>query len=186
MGDKEIVDLYLSRDEEAIRKTEMKYGSYLMKIAVNILGDPEEAKEVVNETYLAAWNSIPDNRPVKLSTYLGKIIRRISIDAIRKRSSLKRKTSEYTVCLSEIEETFPGGVDPEENLKYSILNEKIHDFLSRLSSEDRDLFIGRYYYFDSLKDVASYCGMKETRAKSRLYRIRQELKDHLRKEGYEL
>ncbi|MBQ3569598.1 MAG: hypothetical protein IJA20_02870, partial [Methanocorpusculum sp.] len=102
MHDEKIVALYWERDESAIRVTEEKYGAYLMKIAYNILNDLEDSKESVNDTYLGAWNSMPPNKPSALSTYLAKITRRTSIDIFRKRSTEKRKVSEYSVSLDEL------------------------------------------------------------------------------------
>ena len=104
MEDEKIVSLYWSRDEAAIRETEAKYDRYLTKIAYNILYNREDSRESVNDTYLAAWNSIPPHRPGVLSVYLGKITRRISIDIFRKRNRLKRRDSEYAVSLAEIED----------------------------------------------------------------------------------
>ena len=93
MQDERIVELYWQRDESAIQETEQKYGSYLTKIAYNILSDLEDSKESVNDTYMKAWNSMPPHKPNILSTYLGKITRQVSIDILRKRNSLKRQAS---------------------------------------------------------------------------------------------
>lgn len=184
MEDSQIVGLYFSRDEGAIQETQKKYGPYLQKIAYNILQDLQDSQESVNDTYLAAWNSIPPHRPDVLSTYLGKITRRISIDIFRKRNRLKRRDSEYAVSLSELDETISGGATPEETLQAQQLGIAISDFLRQLPEQSRHVFVGRYYYCDSVKDVARYCGISEAKAKTLLYRIRCSLKEYLCKEGF--
>lgn len=113
MQDQQIVGLYWDRDEEAINQTQVKYGSYLSKISYNILADFEDSKECVNDTYLAAWNSMPTHRPAVLSTYLGKITRQIAIDVFRKKNSVKRYSSTYALSLSELSDAFSSGDVPK-------------------------------------------------------------------------
>ena len=125
MTDAQIVELYHARDEKAIRETQTKYQKYLMKIAFNVLHDPADSEESVNDTYLAAWNSMPPQRPAVLSAYLGKLTRRISIDLFRKKNRQKRKGSEYTVSLTELEECVSGGETPEEGLELKELADAI-------------------------------------------------------------
>ena len=112
MQDEKIVELYWQRDESAIEETQGKYGRYLGKIAYNILADLEDSQESVNDTYLAAWNSMPPQKPSVLATYLGKITRRISIDIFRRRHREKRQASEYALSLSELEDCVGGGPSP--------------------------------------------------------------------------
>ena len=186
MEDEKIVDLYWQRSESAIRETEIKYDRYLTKIAYNILADAEDSRESVNDTYLAAWNSMPPHRPGVLSTYLGKLTRRISIDCFRRRTRQKRGGSEYEVSLSELGDCVSGGNTTEEIINVKLLADAIGIFL-RLQSEDaRNAFIGRYYYLDSLKEVAAYCGMTESKCKTLLFRTRVALKEYLREEGFEV
>jgi RNA polymerase sigma-70 factor (ECF subfamily) len=184
MRDDEIVTLYWRRDERAIQETKNEYGRYLFKIANNILADLEDSRESVNDTYLAAWNSIPPQRPGVLSTYLGKLTRRISIDLFRKKNREKRRASEYALSLNELEEGIPGGSMPEDEVEVKLLAKSINDFLRMQPEEARNLFVGRYYFLDSLKDVARYCGMSESKAKSILFRTRCSLKTHLEQEGF--
>ena len=184
MRDDEIVTLYWQRDERAIKETKNEYGRYLFKIANNILADLEDSRESVNDTYLAAWNSIPPQRPSVLSTYLGKLTRRISIDLFRKKNREKRRASEYALSLNELEECIPGGSMPEDEVEVKLLAKSINDFLRMQPEEARNLFVGRYYFLDSLKDVARYCGMSESKAKSILFRTRCSLKTHLEQEGF--
>ena len=114
MKDEQIVNLYWDRNEDDIRQTQLKYGSYLYKVADNILANLEDSQECVNDTYLAAWNSMLTNRPNVLSTYLGKIIRQISIDVYRKKNRQKRYASQYAISLDELGDTFSDGTTPEQ------------------------------------------------------------------------
>ena len=184
MEDAQIVSLYWQREESAIRETETKYSRYLTKIAYNILSDMEDSRESVNDTYLAAWNSIPPHRPGVLSTYLAKLTRRISIDRFRYRTRDKRKGSEYEVSLSELSDCVSGGNTTEEAVNVKLLADAIGIFLRLQSEEARNVFIGRYYFLDSVKDVAAYCGMTESKCKTLLHRTRLALKDYLVKEGF--
>ena len=186
MEDNEIIALYWERNEAAIQQTEQKYGAYLSKVAYNILSDFEDSRECVNDTYLKAWNSMPTHRPSVLSTYLGKIVRQLSIDLFRKKNSAKRYASEYAVSLDELGDSFSGSSTPEQAYDAKLLDEAINRFLRTLPDDARNTFIGRYYFFDSLKDVARYCGMSESKCKSMLYRTRQSLKVWLQKEGFDL
>lgn len=186
MQDSQIVALYWQRDEAAIGATQEKYEQYLSKIAYNILSDWEDSRESVNDTYMAAWNSMPPHKPEVLSTYLGKLTRRISIDIFRKRSCLKRQASQYALSLSELEDCAAPGSSPEEAMQTQLLADAINRFLRTLSKDARNLFIGRYYFMDPLKEVAAYCGISESRAKSILYRTRCSLKAYLQKEEFDV
>ena len=186
MEDEKIVSLYWDRDETAIRETEIKYDRYLTKIAYNILADREDSQESVNDTYLAAWNSIPPHRPGVLSAYLAKLTRRISIDRFRYRTRDKRRESEYSVSLSELGDCVSGGNTTEEIVNVKLLADAIGIFLRLQSEEARNAFIGRYYFLDSVKEVAAYCGMSESKCKTLLHRTRLGLKDYLRKEGFDV
>lgn len=184
MQDEKIVKLYWERDEVALKETEAKYGKYLYKIAFGILADKSDSDESVNDTYLAAWNSIPPQKPSVLSTYLGKLTRRISIDIFRRKNSEKRKASQYALSLSELEDCIKDKISLEEDMENKDLAVAISVFLRTLSKESRALFVSRYYFCDSLKDAAHFVGVSESKAKSLLYRTRQSLKEHLLKEGY--
>ena len=184
MDDEQIVSLYWLRKESAIRETEKKYDHYLTKIAYNILSDYEDSRESVNDTYLAAWSSMPPHRPSVLSTYLSKLTRRISIDLLRYRNRGKRQQSQYTLSLEELGDCISGGSDPEEQYTQQELADAIAAYLRQCSAEARNAFICRYYYLDSIRDVAVSCGMTESKCKSLLHRTRQGLKEYLSKEGY--
>ena len=183
MEDSQIVSLYWQRQEEAIGQTEKKYGSYLTTIAYNILADWEDSRESVNDTYLAAWDSIPPHKPQVLSTYLGKLTRRISIDLFRKRTSEKRGGGEYILSLDELGRCI-GSNSIEEAIDMQALSNAIATFLRTVSPEVRNVFIGRYYYLDPVKKIAGYCGITESKAKILLHRTRQDLWKFLEKEGF--
>lgn len=185
MEDSEIVALYWARREAAIEHTAQKYGAYLEKIACNVLLDREDSRECVNDTYLRAWNSMPTQRPSVLATYLGRIVRGLAIDCYRRRTSAKRAPSTYALSLSELREVC-GGESPEDALEAKRLGETLNRFLRTLSPQARALFLGRYYYFDSLKEAAAYCAMGEAKAKSLLHRTRVKLRAYLEEEGYSL
>lgn len=186
MQDEKIVDLYWQRDESAIQETAQKYGRYLTKIAYNILSNQEDSEESVNDTYLNAWNSMPPHKPGILSTYLAKLTRRVSIDIFRRRTREKRQASEYAVSLSELSDCVTDGGTPEDALNVQLLAEAINTFLRGQSEEARNTFVGRYYFLDPLKEVAGYCGMSESKAKSMLYRTRRDLWNYLKEEGFDL
>lgn len=186
MTDERIVQLYWDRDEAAVAETQSKYGRYLTKIAYNILTDMEDSLESVNDTYMYAWKSMPPHRPSVLSSFLAKITRRVAIDILRRKSRDKRIPSEYTFSLAELEECIPDSKRVEQKIEAEEMGKVISAYLKTLSPEARHLFIGRYFYLDSLKDVAKYCGMSESKAKSMLYRTRCGLKSYLEQEGYHI
>lgn len=184
MLDEEIVALYHCRDESAITATEEKYHPYLMKIARNILTLREDCEESVNDTYLAAWNSMPPHKPSVLSTYLGKLTRRIAITRYRRNNRKKRQASQYELSLNELSEVADFSDSPETAAEAAELAGLLNTFVRALSEEERAVFIGRYYFLDPLREVADYCGMSESKAKSMLHRIRLRLKEYLEQEGF--
>ena len=184
MTDGEIVELYLARDEEALRHTSEKYGVRLRALAFGILEDMPEAEECENDTYLAAWNSIPPHEPRDyLFAYLARIARHLSLDRCRARSRAKRSahaeelTAELTDCL-------PAGGSPEEKLAAKELAGAISAWLRTLPQEKRRLFLRRYWYCDGVSALARDMGWGESRVKTALHRLRKELREHLKKEGY--
>ena len=185
MNDETIVELYWQRQERAITETQKKYGPYLHQIANNILQNREDSQESVNDTYLAAWNSIPPHRPQILQAYLVKLIRRIAIDCYRKRNRDKRKDDQYALSLDELSDCIPSN-STQEALDEKLLAEAIGQYLRTLPKMSRVAFVGRYYYLDSLREVAGYCHMTESKLKSLLFRLRKGLRDYLIKEGYNL
>lgn len=186
MEDEQIVALFWRRDQEAIVQSQRKYHPYLSKIACNILHDQEDSQEVVNDTYFKAWQSIPPQRPSKLSIYLGRLTRHGAIDRYRHHTSQKRQGDTYAMCLEELEECCATGQDPQQVLDGKLLAQAISRFLYTLKPQTRAMFLGRYYFLDSLKEVAQYCGVRESKAKSTLFRVRKALRAYLRQEGFDL
>ena len=186
MDDEMIVALYWERNESAIRETEIKYDRYLTKIAYNTLADMEDSKESVNDTYLKAWNSMPEHRPSVLSTYLGKITRQAAIDIYRKRNSQKRYGSEYALSLTELTECVPVADSPEKEWELYELGRTINAYLRTISQAACRVFVSRYYFMDSIREISLCFGMSESKVKSMLYRTRLGLKVHLEQEGFSL
>ena len=182
--DEQIVALYWERSEQAIAETEKKYDRYLEKIAHNILNNLEDSRESVNDTYLAAWDSMPPHKPGVLSAYLAKLTRRISIDRFRYRTRDKRAGSEYAISLSELSDCVSGGNSAEEIVNAKALADAIGVYLRLQSKQTQAAFLGRYYFLDPVKEIARYLGMSESKVKSLLYRTRLGLKEYLEKEGF--
>ena len=183
MEDGRIVELYWQRDESAISKTQQKYGNYLTKIAYNILADVEDSRESVNDTYLKAWYAMPPQKPCVLSTFLGRITRQISIDVYRKRNAKKRQSSEYALALDELYDCASPHGAPEKEIEARLLAKSIGEYLSTLSDEARNIFVCRYYFLDSVRDIAERLGAGESKIKSSLHRTRLGLRQYLEKEG---
>lgn len=181
--DEMIVELFWKRDEAALSETENKYRGYLSKIALNILSDLEDAREIVNETLFRAWNSIPPQRPDILKTYLGKLARQLSIDVYRREHRKKRISSELTVSLEELGDII---FETEQSCDLSLLGEAVDAYLKTVSKSARTAFVQRYYFADALKDIAKRQGVSESAVKSMLFRTRRGLKEYLEKEGFEI
>ncbi len=181
MEDQHIVELYWQRSEEAIAQTQCKYGSFCLGIAANLLGNGEDAKECVNETLFQAWNLIPPQRPEKLRPWLGRIVRNISISLWRKNHRQKRYNG-LDQALSELEDSIPSSVDIQREIEGAELGEQISRWLSRLSREERILFVRRYWYGVSLGALAEESGFPAKKLAQKMYRLRQSLKSFLEKE----
>lgn len=184
MDDNRIVELYWKRNEKAISETDNKYGSYLNRISYNILVNSEDAEECVNDTYHDAWNSMLPHRPSILSTFLGKITRRISIDRWRKYQAVKRGGGEITLALEELEDCISGNSDVEMEYERQELLELINRFLKTLPDTERRIFICRYWYLDSISDISKQFDFSQSKVSSMLYRTRGKLREQLVKEGY--
>ena len=178
LTDAEIIDLYFSRDEAALEHTAKNYGAYCTSVAMNILNDPPDAEECVNDTYLRAWNSIPPQRPTVLRLFLGKITRNLAIDKYRANKSRRR---EFEVALEEIAEFLPAKEEDDGNL-LTLLT----DFLSTLSDEERDLFVLRYYHGHSVARLAKAFRVRPNNLSARLYRTREKLRAYLTERRYPL
>ena len=181
MEDSKIVDLYWARNEAAISESDRKYGRMLNSLSYSLLSSREDAEECVNDTYIDAWNAMPDARPDYLGAFLSKIVRRISIDRFRKAHSEKRGgidnlTVELTECIPDREGM---GFDSDGDG----IREAINRFLYSCDREKRAMFILRYFYSKSIEEIALKVGAGESKVKTTLYRMRQELKEILEKEG---
>ena len=185
MQDNEIVDLYWARNENAISQTDIKYGRYCRRIALNIVASEEDSEECVNDTYMSAWDSMPEERPDLLAPFLAAIARNHALDLYRKAHSQKRGGGQIPLVLDEL--TDVAGTDSTEDaVDTSILASHINGFLAGLDRDQRIVFVRRYFYVDSLADIAKASSLSEPAVKSLLYRLRQRLKEFLEKEGYEL
>lgn len=186
MDDREIVELYIERNPDAINETASKYGGYCTSIARNILGSDEDAQECVNDTYLNTWNSIPPNRPSVLSTYLGKITRNISFDRFRRRRADKRGGGEYELVLDELAECVSGADSVEQEVERKELVLAINSFLDTLSQDKCNIFLCRYWYAFPVSRIASSFGISEGNVSVTLSRIRGKLKKYLTERGYDI
>lgn len=184
MQDERIVELYWERSEKAIEETQIKYGGYCHAIAIRILNSHEDAEECVNDTYLAAWESMPPHRPKILSAFLGKLTRRISIDKWRRSNAGKRGGGEMVLALEELGECIPGGELPEDALHARELTLALNRFLASLPQEERGVFVGRYWHMLSVAELAARFGFGVEKVKSMLLRTRKKLRIFLEKEGF--
>ncbi len=184
MNDQQIVALYLQRDEQAISATSKKYGGYCTSIARNILGNNEDAEECVNDTYLHAWNSIPPHMPNVLATFLGKITRNLSFNRYKHNKADKRGGGELPIVLDELAECLMSDDNVEKSVEAKELTKAIDSFLSTLSKQKRDMFVCRYWYTDSISDIAKRFTMKESAVTMTLTRIRIKLHDYLTERGF--
>ena len=183
MDDQRIIELFFDRDEKALEYTAEKYDSYCYTVARAILDSDEDAKECVNDVWLAAWDTIPPNRPKKLSAYLGRIAKNLSVSKLREINAKKRGADYVRVCIDELTEIVPSQDSPEKLLENAELSQAIERGLKALSATNRRIFISRYYYLESIGELAARFCMNENQVKLRLSRTREKLRKHLRKEG---
>lgn len=183
MEDTEILELYFARSEQAIAETDRKFGSYCYTIAYNILSNREDSEESVSDTYLAAWNAIPPRRPNLFRAFLGKLTRHISIDRWRKYSAQKRGGGEMPLALEELEDCAGGG-DAESALAEKELTRLLNAFLAGLPETERNVFLCRYWYLDSIQTISQRAGFTQSKVTSMLHRTRGKLRKKLGEEGY--
>ena len=183
MDDAGIVSLYWERNEQAIEESESKYNGYCHAIAYRILTDHEDADESVNDTWLAAWESMPPHRPSVLATYLGKITRRISLNRWRDSSRDKRGGGEISLSLDELAECVPGRQNVELTMELAELTAAVNRFLAGLPAVERDVFVCRYWFLASLREISEKFDFSESKTKSMLFRTRKKLLTYLEKEG---
>lgn len=186
MDDAKIVQMYLDRNEQAIPATSNKYGSYCTCIAKNILGNNEDAEECVNDTYLNTWYAIPPKKPQLLSAFLGKITRNLAFNRYKHNTADKRGGGEITMVLDELAECVSNEDDIEQAYEYKELVATINIFLSTLSEEKRNIFVCRYWYTDSITDIAARYHMTYAAVSMTLNRLRSQLYNFLIERGYDL
>ncbi len=183
MNDEHIIQLYFARDEDAIQATQDKYGPYCSAIAHNILGDPREAEECVNDAWLHCWNAIPPQRPLSLKSYAGRLTRNLAVSRLRARDAKKRGGGQGELALDELGQCVSGQPTPEDALDRRAFQDALDRFLDGLNPRDRALFVGRYWYLCPVKELAARLGMKDSHVTTRLHRLRSRLREHLTKEG---
>lgn len=184
MDDREIIELYFARDEQAIGATAEKYGTLCLRLAENILGSREDAEECVNHTYLNLWNTIPPTCPVNLTAFVCKVTRNLALKQLEAMHAAKRLSGPL-VSLSELEELLPDdrippGMDVED------IGGRISAFLQGEKAAARNVFVRKYFFFDSIADIAQRYRFSESKVKSMLFHTRARLKAYLQKEGIEL
>lgn len=183
MEDKEIVELYFRRSEMAIEETKIKYENYCYRIAYNILYNNEDSEECVNDTYMKAWNAIPPTRPVRLSAFLGRITRNLALHVHKKKHSLKRGEGQVDVVYEELQEVISSKNNPEEKVQVDFVASCISAYLKSLPKQQRMVFVGRYWGFESIEEIAGRLGITQGKTKTILFRTRNGLKEYLKKEG---
>ena len=186
MDDNEIIGLFLARDEGAIEAAGREYGAYCTAIARGILDDRGAAEECVNDTWLKCWQSIPPQHPRSLKGFAGRIVRNLALSARRAGTAQKRGGGQVELALDELSEVVSGGDTPEGALDRQALRAALDSFLAGLRSQDRDLFLRRYWYLDSVEALAKRFHMSRTQVTTILYRLRQKLRAHLNQEGFEV
>jgi RNA polymerase sigma-70 factor (ECF subfamily) len=182
MEDTVIIALYWERNERAIEETREKYGSYCYGIAMNLLHSPEDAEETVSDTWHAAWNAIPPEKPSSLRAWLGRVVRNLSLSRWN-REHRKKRDPGITELLSELEDCLPSPVTVESALEEKDLAAALDAWLGKLSREDRRLFLRRYWYGTPLQQLAKERGLSPARLAQKMLRLRRSLKTALEKEG---
>lgn len=184
--EREIIALYQSRDENAVRMTAETMGKYCYSIAFNVLNSREDAEECVNDTYLAVWNSIPPAEPVSLKSFVSSITRNLALNRYKEQHRDKRGGGQVPLALEELSEVVSDTEDVTANYERKELLEHISAFLRKCSPRDRGLFLDRYIRLEPTPVLAKQYGVKEAQVLLILSRIRKKLKAHLEKEGYTL
>ena len=183
MDDVKIVSLYLQRDESAIGETEKKYGAYLRRISMNILGNASDSEENVNDTYLNTWNSIPPHQPERLAPFIGRIARNLALNRYKSNHAQKRSGDSFAVSLDELDECIPSVERTEDTVMSDVTGKHISNFLRKEPRNARSVFVCRYFYGEAVKNIAERFGYSDSKVKSMLQRTRNRLRDYLQKEG---
>lgn len=182
MEDKEIVELYWERDQSAIAQTKEKYEHFCYSIAYRILRNQMDSEECVSDTYLRAWNKMPPERPQMLSAFLGRITRNLSLDRYRMIHAKKRGEGEVELVFDEVRDMLQNDFS-DHHVEQLSVTDILNEFLAKQKKENRILFVRRYWYMDSIADLAQKFGYSESKVKSMLLRMRQSLRLSLEQEG---
>ena len=182
MEDEKIVNLYLERSETAISETQKKYGRYCFTVAYNVLYSKEDAEECVNDTFEKAWNSIPPQKPRIFSAFLGAITRNLALDRYEQ-SHAKKRYSPAETALEELGECIPAAEDGADISDTLALKDAINGFLASLNEQTRVIFMRRYWYFCSIKEIAKSLDLTESKVKVSLMRTRNAFKEYLEQQG---
>ena len=183
MTDHQLIELYFARSEQAITETAKQYGSLCYTISYNILYNREDAEECVNDTYLSAWNHIPPTKPNVFSVYLSRITRNLSIDRWRESHANKRGKGQVPAAVEELDYCLTKGDSPEKAYLQKELTEVLNEFLGTLPQIERKVFVSRYWYLDSIGNIADNFGFSIPKVKNMLMRTRRKLKKHLNEKG---
>lgn len=184
MEDEQILNLYFSRSEQAIGETASKYGPYCHSIAMHVLENEEDAEECVSDTWFSAWNSIPPKRPSPFSAFLGRITRNLSIDRWRRTRAFKRGGGQMELALEELKDCVSGAGTLENDLIRRETLGAVNRFLGQLSVVERNVFLCRYWYLDSIQTISEVSGFSQSKVTSMLHRLRGKLRKKLSEEGY--
>lgn len=182
MEDSKIIELFFERSENAIVELSNKYGAVCMKVSMNVLNNTQDAEECVNDSYLGIWNAIPPQKPNPLLAFVCRIVRNISINRYKHNAVTKRKGN-YDLCIEELENCIASSEAVADNLDEAELSSCIDEFLDSLSRINRMIFVRRFWYMDSYKDIAKASGLKEGAIRTRLSRVKSDLKVFLEKRG---
>lgn len=185
MDDSKIIDLFWQRSENAIQETDVKYGKLCMHLARNILSNNEDVEECVNDTYLGAWNAIPPAKPNALCAFIAKITRNLALKKFEFNTAQKRNP-EVMISLTELEDCLSGSENAEDLYDAKALASHISTFLRKQDQLSRKVFIRRYWFYDSICEIATQLSMSESKVKTMLFRTRSKLKNYLVEEGYNL
>ena len=183
MEDKMIVELYWQRDETALVHTAAKYGPYCRTIADNILHNSYDAEECLNDTYIGAWNSMPDHRPERLRHYLGKMTRWIALNRLDEKRSQKRGGKTAEIHFDELIDYAASEKSTEETVELKEICSAINHFLTELPAVERQIFLARYWFAAPVADIADKFGFSQSKVKSQLMRTRNKLLKYLEAEG---
>lgn len=183
MNDQNIILLYFQRSEQAISATAARYGSYCYSIAYHILKEKRDTEEIVSDTYLDAWNAIPPHKPNSLSAFLGRITRRNALDRWEYLHAAKRGRGEVLLVLEELNDCVSAQGNPETEIQRQELGRAISLFLKQLPQIERKVFVRRYWYLESVREIAHKEGFSQSKVKSMLLRTRNKLRMYLEKEG---